>query len=174
MNTEAIKIFYDLLGHKKQTEIRAIELSKDFKTSKVKGHYFVSSPEEFISKVQELNGKYNLYAGLNERTEQGTEAKDVISVKRIFADIDCINKPSSAEDLKEAERVTDEIISVIDKQTGLRATKIYSGNGYQLVYCIPEIEITEENREEVQAQVQEFLKQLIKKYSNDKVKLDNV
>jgi len=35
MNTEAVKTFYDLLGHKKQTEIRAIELSKDFKTSKV-------------------------------------------------------------------------------------------------------------------------------------------
>jgi len=51
MNTEAVKTFYDLLGHKKQTEIRAIELSKDFKTSKVKGHYFVSSEKEFIDYV---------------------------------------------------------------------------------------------------------------------------
>lgn len=174
MSLVDIKTFYDLLGHKKQTEIRAIELSKDFKTSRVKGHYFVSSEKEFISKVQELNGKYNLYAGLNERTAQGTEATDVISVKRIFVDIDCITKPATAEDLKEAEKITDEIISVIEKQTGLRAIKIYSGNGFQLVYCIPEIEITEANREEVQAQVQQFLKDLIKKYSNDKVKLDNV
>ena len=133
MNTEAVKIFYDLLGHKKQTEIRAMELSKDFKISKVKGHYFVSSQEDFIKKIQELNGKYNVYAGLNERIERGTEAKDVISVKRIFIDIDCITKPANAEDLKEAERVTDEIISSIEKQTGSRATKIYSGNGYQLV-----------------------------------------
>jgi hypothetical protein len=174
MNTEAVKTFYDLLGHKKQTEIRAIELSKDFKTSKVKGHYFVSSKKEFIDKIKEFDGKYNLYAGLNERIDKGTEAKDVISVKRIFADIDCITKPASAEDLKEAEKVTDTIISKIEEKTGLRATKIYSGNGYQLVFCIPEIEITEANREEVQAQVQQFLKDLIKKYSNDKVKLDNV
>lgn len=174
MKVETIKQFYDLLGHNKQTEIRAIELSKDFKTSKVKGHYFVSSEEEFVSKVQELNGKYNLYAGLNERTDKGTEAKEVFSVKRIFVDIDCINKPATPEDLKEAEKVTNEIISKIEEKTGLRTTKIYSGNGYQLIYCIPEIEITEANREEVQAQVQQFLKDLIKKYSNDKVKLDNV
>jgi len=97
MNIEAVKTFYDLLGHKKQTEIRAIELSKDFKTSKVKGHYFVSSEEEFVSKIQLLNGKYNLYAGLNQRAEQGTEAKDVISVKRIFVDIDCIHKPATSK-----------------------------------------------------------------------------
>jgi len=174
MNTEAVKTFYDLLEHKKQTEIRAIELSKDFKTSKVKGHYFVSSAEEFIDKIQEFNGKYNLYAGLNERTNKGTEAKDVISVKRIFVDIDCIKKPAIPEDLQEAEKVTDEIISKIEEKTGLRATKIYSGNGYQLIYSIPEIEITDNNREEVQAQVQQFLKDLIKKYSNNKVKLDNV
>ena len=174
MNKKAVKTFYDLLGHNKQTEIRAIELSKDFKTSKVKGHYFVSSEKEFVSKIKELNGKYNLYAGLNERINKGTEAKDVISVKRIFADIDCINKPATAEDLKEAEKVTDEIILKIEEKTGLRATKIYSGNGYQLVFCIPEVEITDSNREEVQAQVQQFLKDLIKKYSNDKVKLDNV
>src|SRR3989344_2093091 len=174
MNTEAVKIFYDLLGHKKQTEIRAMELSKDFKISKVKGHYFVSSQEDFIKKIQGLNEKYNVYAGLNERIDRGTEAKDVISVKRIFVDIDCITKPASAEDIKEAEKVTDKIIFAIEKQTGSRTTKIYSGNGYQLVYRIPEIELTEANREEVQAQVQQFLKDLIKKYSNDKVKLDNV
>lgn len=175
MNIESVKTFYDLLGHKKQTEIRALKLDDKFKPlPKETRTFFVSSEEEFVSKIQELNGKYNLYAGLNERVEQGTEAKDVISVKRIFVDIDCIIKPASAEDLKEAEKITDEIISVIEKQTGLRATKIYSGNGYQLVFCIPEIEITEANREEVQAQVQQFLKNLIKKYSNDKIKLDNV
>src|SRR3989344_242288 len=99
MNTEAVKIFYDLLGHKKQTEIRAMELSKDFKISKVKGHYFVSSQEDFIKKIQGLNEKYNVYAGLNERIDRGTEAKDVISVKRnnIFcfcASIYSLIKPS--------------------------------------------------------------------------------
>lgn len=174
MKVEDIKIFYDLLGHKNQTEIRAIELTKDFKTSQVKGHYFVSSQEEFVKKVKGLNGAYNLYAGLNERIDRGTEAKDVISVKNIFIDIDCIKKPASSQDLKEAEKVTDEIILKIEEKTGLRATKIYSGNGYQLIYCIPKIEITDSNREEVQAQIQQFLKDLINKYSNDRVKLDNV
>ena len=99
INEEDVREFYRLLEHKNQTEIRVIELSEDFKTSKVKKHFFVSSEEEFISKVKEFNGKYNLYAGLNERKDRGTVAKDVISIKRFFIDIDCKIKPSSEEDL---------------------------------------------------------------------------
>lgn len=136
--------------------------------------YFAKSKEEFVEKIQELDGKYNVYAGLNERAENGTEAKDVISVKRIFIDVDCINKPATDRDLKEAERTTDTIIQSIEKKTGTKTTKIMSGNGYQLIPCISEIEINDKNREEIQNKIQEFLKQLIKKYSNDKVKLDNV
>ncbi len=174
INKKSIETFYDLLGHKNQTEIRAIELKADLKTTKNIKNFFVSSKEDFVKIVQELNGKYNLYAGLNERIENGTLAKDVISVKRLFVDIDCIKKPASQEDLKEAERITDLIISDIEKQTGLKTIKIYSGNGYQLVYSIPEIEINEFNRKEVEGKIQQFLKDLIKKYSNDIVKLDNV
>lgn len=174
MKLEAVKQFYNLLGHKKQTEIRAFKLSKDFKKVIQKKQFFVSSEEEFLDKIKELNGQYNLYAGLNERTDKGTEAKDVISVNKIFLDIDCINKPAIEEDIFEAEKITNEIISKIEEKTGLRATKIYSGNGYQIIYSIPEIRITEENRDKVQTQIQEFIRQLIDKYSNSKVKLDNV
>jgi len=173
-NPETIKTFYELLEHKKQTELREFELSPDFKVSKCVGHFFVSSSEEFIKKVQEHNGKYNLYAGLNERSDKGTEAKEVISVKNIFIDIDCKNKPASEEDLKEAKRITEEIVTFIQSETGKRATIIYSGNGYQLLCKIPEIEITDSNREEVQAKIQQFTKDLINKYHSNKVKLDNV
>lgn len=174
MNIEAVKTFYDLLGHKQQTEIRVFELMPDRKSSKCVGHYFVSDWKGFFEIISKNEGKYNLYAGLNERIPNGTEAKDVKSVKRIFVDIDCVNKPAIAEDLREAENVTNEIIKTIEDYTGLRSTKIYSGNGYQLIYSIPEIELTEDNREEVEAKVQQFLKEMIKKFNNDKVKLDNV
>ena len=171
---EKFKFFYNLLAHKQETEIRMFELSKDFKKSEVRGHFFISSFNEFLSKVKEFNGKYNLYAGLNERRGNGTNAKDVIFVKRIFLDIDCREKPANLEDLKEAEKVTDKIISEIEAKTGLKPTKIFSGNGYQLLYCIPEIEITEKNRQEVQGQIQQFSRDLIQEYSNEKVKIDNV
>jgi len=174
INIDNIKKFYELLGHRYQTEIRVFELSKNFKVSKCVGHYFVSSEKEFIKKCKEFNGKCNLYAGLNERIKQGTEAKDVKSVKNIFIDIDCKTKPSSKEDLKEAEKVTDTIILDLKEEMGAEPTKIFSGNGYQLIYCIPQIEITEENREEVQSKIKQFTTDLISKYSNDKVKLDNV
>ena len=61
MNLESVKTFYDLLGHNKQTEIRALKLDKTFKAlPKETKIFFVSSKEDFIKKVQELNGKYNL------------------------------------------------------------------------------------------------------------------
>src|SRR3989344_4805549 len=174
INEEDVREFYRLLEHKNQTEIRVIELSEDFKTSKVKKHFFVSSEEEFISKVKEFNGKYNLYAGLNERKDRGTVAKDVISIKRFFIDIDCKIKPSSEEDLIECKRVTDEIIKDIFEKTNQKPTIIFSGNGYQLIYYIPVIEIDDNNRDEINDKIQSYSKELIKKFSNDKIKLDNV
>src|SRR3989344_2347311 len=174
INEEDVREFYRLLEHKNQTEIRVIELSEDFKTSKVKKHFFVSSEEEFISKVKEFNGKYNLYAGLNERKDRGTVAKDVISIKRFFIDIDCKIKPSSEEDLIECKRDTDEIIKDIFEKTNQKPTIIFSGNGYQLIYYIPVIEIDDNNRDEINDKIQSYSKELIKKFSNDKIKLDNV
>ena len=170
-----IEQFYDLLGHKEQTEIRALKLDKNFKPlPKEAKSIYVSSKKEFVETCEKLNGKYNLYAGLNERSKNGTNAKDVISVKRIFQDIDCINKPATEEDLNEAIKVCNDIVLKIEEKTGNKPYIIFSGNGYQLVYSIPEIKITESNREETQNQIQQFTKDLIKKFSNDKVKLDNV
>jgi len=169
-----IEIFYDLLAHKNQTEIRAFELSSNFKVSKCKGHFFVSSKEKFVKKVNEFEGKYNIYAGLNERNNKGTEAKDVISVKRIFLDIDCKTKPASEKDMIDASAVCNAIVSDLKREFKASPTIINSGNGYQLVYCIPKIDIEKKNREEVQEKIQLFTKRLIEKYSNDKVKLDSV
>lgn len=174
INEEDVRKFYELLEHKKQTEIRVIELSDDFKTSKIKGHYFVSSEEEFVNKVKELNGKYNLYAGLNERKDKGTIAKDVISVKSFFIDIDCKIKPASEEDLIECRKVVDDIIKDIFEKTNQKPTIIFSGNGYQLVYCIPLIEINDNNREDIGVKILSFSRDLVKRFSNDKIKLDNV
>jgi hypothetical protein len=137
-------------------------------------NFFVSSKEEFVKKIQCLNGKYNLYAGLNERELNKTKAENVKSVKRIFLDIDCKNKPATEEDLQEAGQVSLNIVSKIEGKTGKRPSVIMSGNGYQLIYSIPEIKINDKNRKEVENKIQTFTKELIKKYSNDKVQLDNV
>lgn len=179
MNIQAVRDFYKMLAHNKQTEIRVIEVLEDpLKPSKFKSELkdkkFVSSEQEFLEVIKKYDGIYNLYAGLNERRDQGTEAKDVISVKRIFVDIDCKIKPASHDDMKEAEKITDQIITLIENKTGGRPTKIMSGNGYQLIYYIPEIKITDDNREQINNQVQQFLQDLIKKYKHDKIQLDNV
>jgi len=171
---KTISKFYDLLDHEENTEIRAVELDENFKSKGIKGHYTIKSKEEFVNKIKELNGKYNLYAGLNEREEQGTKAKDVKSVKNIFLDIDCKKKPASQEVVKEAEKVADNIINKIQEKTLKRGTKIYSGNGYQLLFKIPTIEITDENRKKIENKIQQFQKDIINKFSTEKVKIDQV
>lgn len=174
INIDSIKQFYELLGHRKQTEIRGFELSEDLKTGKCKINVWVNNQQKFIDIVKKSNGKYNLYAGLNERKELGSYAKDVISVKNLFLDIDSRIKPANEESLKEAEEVTNKVISDINKRFETKPSKIFSGNGYQLIYSIPNIDITKENRDEVQAKIQQFTQELIDKHSTDKVKLDKV
>lgn len=174
MNKEAVETFYDILQHEKQTEIRALKLASDLKTVIDRKQIFVNSKEEFVKIISTLDGQYNLYAGLNERIENGTEKKDVISVKTIFQDIDCIHKPASAEDLLKAEAVADNILNDLEQQTGVRGCKIYSGNGYQLLFKIPKIDITDANRVEIDNKIQVFTRELIAKYSTDTIKLDNV
>jgi len=175
MNIEAVEKFYDLLDHQKQTEIRALALDKNFKPLPKEAEViFTFSKEDFVNKVKGLNGKKNLYAGLNERKENCKEGKDVLSVKKFFVDIDCKNKPASEEDLIEASSVTNNIVSDIKRKFGAIPSVIMSGNGYQLVYSIPEIKIDDKNREEIENKIQEYNEYLIQKYSNEKIKLDKV
>jgi len=170
-----LKSFYDLLGHKEQTEIRALALDANFKPLPKEAEViFTFSKEDFVNKVKGLNGKKNLYAGLNERKENCKEGKDVLSVKKFFVDIDCKNKPASEEDLIEASSVTNNIVSDIKRKFGAIPSVIMSGNGYQLVYSIPEIKIDDKNREEIENKIQEYNEYLIQKYSNEKIKLDKV
>ncbi len=175
MNKQNIIKFYELLKHENQTEIRCLKLDKNFKPlPKETKIFFVSSQEEFLKKCKEQDGKYNLYSGLNERKLNCKEAKDVLYVKNIFGDIDCIKKPATKRDMVEALKVVNDIVSDIKKQTKAEPTIIMSGNGYQLLYAIPRIDLDDSNREQIQLQIQTFLKELIEKYSNDKVKLDQV
>lgn len=137
-------------------------------------NFFVHSKEEFVKKIEELNGRYNLYAGLNERKLNGTKAEEVASVKRIFIDIDCKNKPANLGDLKEADKVAEKIIEDLETKFKARPSLIDSGNGRQLVYCIPEIQLNKENFKGIEEKIQTFQRELIKEYSNDTIQLDNV
>lgn len=169
MNPEHIKQYYKILRHQEETELRAI--NPENKTIKT---FHIQSEEELLNLCKELDGKYNLYLGVNERKKGGTEAKDIIRVGIIPIDIDCVNKPATDEDIAEANNITVQIIEDGKRQGMQEPCVIFSGNGFQILYCIPPIEITNKNREEIEQKIQEFEKRLIDKYSNDKIRLDQV
>ena len=60
------------------------------------------------------------------------------------------------------------------KKEGFELANIaMTGNGYQLWFSIPTIEITDENRNVIEQKIKNFQKSLIEKYSEDCVKIDN-
>lgn len=168
MNQEQAISFWKMLRHEKQTELRAI-----IPDTEIKNFHF-NTEQELIKLCKELNGKYNLYLGVNERKEWGTKAHEVIKIRVIPIDIDCVNKPATDIDIAEANNVATQIIVDGEKQGFKKPFICFSGNGYQLHFCIPEIILDDKNRDIVEDKVKEFEKRLIDKYSNDKVRLDQV
>ena len=168
MKEAEVVAFWKMLRHKEQTELRAI-----IPKIETRSHHF-STQEELLNFIQKYEGGFNIYLGVNERKKNGTTAEDVICLTTIPIDIDCVKKPASDEDIIEAMNVASKII-LDGEQQGLKKPFIsFSGNGYQLFYCIPPIELDEKNFREIEAKVQTFERMLQQKYNTELVKLDNV
>ena len=165
-----VKEFYKLLNHSEETEIRIIDPTKKNHPQSI----FVNSEEEFIKKCKKFNGKYNIYAGINEREKNGTEGKSVKFVETIFIDIDAprpdTKQAATNEELKDAEKIKDTILNIFVESKMVEPVSIFSGNGYQIAIKIPRITITNENRNEVESKLQLFQERIISKYStNDSI-----
>ncbi len=163
-NIKSINNFYELLNHEKETEIRVL----DPKFKLPPRSPFVHSKEEFLKECIKYNGKYNVYAAINERKAKGTKATDVKSVKTIVLDIDAIRekgfeKDSATEkELKKSDYITNKILKFYKEKGFETPIIVHSGNGKQLFSRIPKIVITDKNRNEIQSKIQRFHK-LIKK-----------
>lgn len=169
---EATK-FWQMLRHKEETELRAINNYEKDKSKKTRNFHF-RTKEKLFELCRQFNGKYNLYLGVNERCHLGTHQKEVISVGTIPFDIDCVAKPASQEDLEEAKKIAEKIIADMVAQGFLRPTYILSGNGYQLFFLVPPIPIDDTNRDKIETKIESFGKEIIQRYSTPKVRLDNI
>ena len=174
INLENIGKTYDFLRHKGETEIRLIDPLKK-KPLETK---FVKNRDEFIKICEENNGKYNVYVGIHERKEGGTKGEDVIAVRTIVFDIDSI-RPDMSEAATDAElalakKTADRIAKdIIDESEGTTPALMMSGNGYQIWLRMPQLDITDENRETIKTNLTELQKFMIKQYSGE-CKLDNI
>jgi hypothetical protein len=99
-NENDIITFYNLHNHKQETELRTIDRNKQHDNAK---SYFVHNEKELVEKIKELEKQpLDFYIGINERKQNGTEGKDVISLNGFIADIEGVNhdiqfKPAAKE-----------------------------------------------------------------------------
>lgn len=170
---------YKLLGHNSETELRLIYPRKDInKSTKI---LFVKTEKEFIKVCEKYDGEYNIYAGINERTQGGTEAVDVISCSTIVIDVDPVrsngikNDPSTQEELDNSLITAKAIVARLVKEDGLLPPSIaMSGNGVQLWYKIPLTQIIDSNREDVESRIKKFISNIQNEYNDQTVHIDQI
>jgi hypothetical protein len=172
-NEQHIRMTYRFLAHKNQSEIRLIDPNVEGKVKCI----FVSTEDEFVNVCKEHNGTYNIYVGINERTNGGTYGKDVISVKTIVIDIDPKRKTKTASTDKELEKAHDVACQIEYDilQMGFEKPRVaMSGNGYQLWFAIPEISLTDDFRKIMEGKIKIFNDWFIDRYSTSSVNIDNI
>jgi len=174
-NEKEVRDCYKFLAHEKETEIRLIDPKKINPPKSI----FVKCEDEFIKECLKYNEKYNIYAGINERVSNGTDKRDVISVKTIVLDIDAKRErgfekePATNQELANCENDVDEIIQNMISAGTKPPTKLFSGNGYQIWIGIPKIEINDKNRDEIESKIQRF-QDLIKVRYENKGSIDKI
>jgi len=168
-NEKEVRECYHFLNHLNETEIRIIDPQKKKSPQSI----FISSEDEFVKVCKEQNGKFLIYAGINEREPNGTSKKDVISVKTIVIDIDAIKEkgfekePATDIELQKAELICDSILMAIEKSGQPLPVKVHSGNGFQLWFSIPEITINNYNRQDIEDKIQLFQDRIIDRFDEN-------
>ena len=169
-----VRAFYGILGHEKETEVRLLDLSNP----KSSWSEFVHNEDEFVELCKEHNGKKKVCAGIHERRAGGTKTSDVVAAKTIVIDIDSVRPgkglPATDEELAAAEDVADTIIEDCKERGLVPPIKVCSGNGYHLYFCVPELAVTDENRDVVGKVLKDFTRDLANRYSTPRADIDNI
>jgi hypothetical protein len=163
--------FYQFLDHKHETEIRLIDPHNRTPPRSI----HITKEQEFVDETKKADGTWNVYAGINERRAKGTKKEDVIRIKKIFADIDPIRQPNTVatEEQKQKAHIVAQMITTWCEEEGFtQPTILDSGNGLNIYWHIPEIEINDSNREKIDAQTQAFCRYLNRKFNTPEVKID--
>jgi hypothetical protein len=176
-NKEECEKFFDLKYKDGDIiEIRAIDLSK--KTAPI--IRFAKNKEQFVKICDTLNAIESLqvYAGHNPRIKEGRDALSVKSISHVCLDCDPVRKKgfekkaATQEEIDLCEQSVDKIINDCKKINIKAPAKIFTGNGFALNWKIKTIEITDENRKEVEDKIKAFTKEMQKDYNSDNMKID--
>lgn len=144
-NEQVVKRFFHVLGHVNQTELRLLDPGGGRPLSR-----FASTEDEFQRICSRHDGRYNIYAGFNERAHNCTAARDVLTLNNVVFDLD-VKTPkgcgSTGEELQAAIAAATEGCRWI-KERGIHRypVRICSGNGAYIWLCIPPIVLGNDHR----------------------------
>lgn len=145
-NETDVRKFYRWLGHRPEeyTEIRAFPWPQSDKIPPIQK--FVQNENDFVKICKRLNGKRQIYAGINPRKRRSGSTKDVARVIAIPFDVDSDHPTDKAATEKELDKAKDRCIQV----NSLLITRGYkqpyndmSGNGYRVALKV-DIPITDD------------------------------
>jgi len=169
LKEEDIIKYWRFLGHKSQTEIRAIkpkwiECDKLERTKSI----FINNAVQLVEEIKKINGEYNIYLGINERRNNGTEDADVEFITNIGHDLDAHGK--GAVGLMKAGQIAFKIKDLC-LQNGFKEPLILnSGRGYWVIHHLPPIVNNEENVKKIK----EFGKKIKLKHEEEPIEFDTV
>lgn len=172
MKEKHVRATYRFLGHRDETEIRAIDPRKARKAQNI----FVYSEDEFVKVCRSLENDYNLYVGINERWKGGTKSADVRSVNAIVFDVDPVRTKGLPSTDKERKLAGDVATRIFDYygENGKTLYTAMSGNGWQL-WCKVYIRFFDaEARQGVEAVLKGIQRLTAERFSIPGVNIDNV
>lgn len=177
---EDIQRFYDLI-HSDLGVIEAFFLSPDGK----KKTRFYDDKKTFLNEVAVFNSKgFTCYAGIQPRKKElmkngkSGDNDDVISLRLLYMDLDPVRpkgKNSTDEEKAVCQKIAENISNQISNGHGFhKPVMTDSGNGNWLLFEIPEIEITDENRAEIQERLKIWGRKAAERFKTDGIDIDSV
>ena len=171
MNERDVRLTYRFLGHEKETELRIIDPTK--KEAPVS--YWVTDEDEFVDICRKWDGQRNIYAGINERSHQGTRCDEVIHINAIVFDIDSVHVkdlPATEFEREGAGIAAREVFSYL-KKNGRTPFLAMSGNGWQ-IWVKMDIDIDTETKKKVEAVIKDIHRGVVDNYTTKECMIDNI
>lgn len=161
------RLFYRLLAHRNETEIRA--LREGFQPIV----RFVKTEDEFIENAKKLNKERNVYAVIREKDSgirRAARSEDIVGLNLVVIDIDPVRKanlPATDEELVKSIEVS-QIIGQWFREHGFqKPVTAISGNGVHLYFSLPYLEINDDNRLQVQDALEFFESEVRRMFKYD-------
>lgn len=121
-----------------------------------------------ISKIIEESSKRNCYLSPNLKIN-GIKSENVKKLRFVSMDWDAgkdhKNTPATDKEINEVRDKVMNFADILGKDTGCRPTIIFTGNGFLVLIRIPDFEIYEDNRKEIEQKIGCFLDYVGKDYN---------